>query len=200
MRPSSPLIRALLRTALGLVLLQASAGCAALAKLDAPRLAGSPDSTGLVVVDSEAEVIAALFGVRSKATPTGGVLARMDGDQSIAYGRTAHDLVVFSGLAPGRWRLVAIDADWRAGSKPGSLVFHKTLEVGDREAPDFTFDVRAGEPLYVGRVKIEDDARAESRGVRFERVADRQAELRAWRMLAAIYDKGPWASRLRTRL
>ena len=185
-----------MRIGLSLATALALVSCTALAKLGAPDLSGSPDSTGLVVVDCEVEVIAAILGIRSSATPVGGLLARVDGEKELAEGGEVSGLVVFSGLTPGRWQLAMIEADWQAGNS----TWRKTLAVDPAESASFAFDVRAGEPVYVGRVRIEDDARSSSSGVRFALDPDSGAEQEAWQTLAEIYDEGAWAEKLRSKL
>lgn len=186
-----PLLLALLCVACGF----AATGCK-LNKYGASDLEGEPDSSGLVVVDSQVDVLAAVFGLHSHALPSGGLLTRADGERGTARAGTATELLVFSDLHPGRWQLVSIDADWAAGRSPA----HETFSVPAELAQAFTFDVRVGEPVYLGVVRVEDDRRAKSLGVRFELKPDPEAQKKTWEKLVEIYGDGPWGTRLRAKL
>jgi hypothetical protein len=187
-----PLIAAMLCAVCGL----AALGCTLFNKYGAASLKGHPDSTGFVVVDSRVDVIAAILDVHTVGMASGGVLARADGEHETAHAGMAEDLLVFSGLHPGRWQLVSIDGVWAAGRNPANQRFHVPAD----QARELTFDVRAGEPVYLGVVDIVNDRRVASQGVRFQLKPDPAAEKKAWTTLAKIYGDGEWGTPLRAKL
>lgn len=176
-------------------LIVGTTACTALARLDAPSLHGTPESSGILVVDPDITVIAAIFGIRSSASPVGGILPRVDGTEQIVEGGSASGVVIFSDLPPGKWQLVMIEANWQAGDYTHLNRYGVPLESVD----DFTFDVRAGEPIYVS-TKIEDDRRSGSRGVRYQRRTDADGEREAWKSMSDIYAESAWAPVFRKKL
>jgi hypothetical protein len=172
-----------------------SMGCTALDKMQAPDLHGAPDSTGLVVVEADCTVIAAFLGIRSSATPVGGILARVDGAKETAKGGATSGHVVFSNLSPGKWQLVMVEAEWQTGNSTWENKYGVPLP----SVADFTFDVRAGEPVYV-RAQIEQDDRSDTRGVRFSRRVDPEAERKAWKWMSDVYENTAWGPIFRAKL
>lgn len=163
--------------------------CTALARIGSSHLEGTPDSTGLVVVEAEVDVIAAFIGLRTSASPVSGWLVSEDGKESVRGGSTTRavssDLVFFSNLAPGTWRLDRLEAIWTAGNAR----YRKYYVVPPELHSTFRFEVKAGKPLYVA-VQIEEEGRDGS--VRFERCDDAEDEREAWEHLADVYDSSPW--------
>ncbi len=172
-----------------------SSGCKTLARMQAEPLEGSPETTGLVLVEPDITVFAAILGIKSSATPVGGLLASVDGTLQTAKGDSTRGYVVFSNLPPGKWQLVAIEADWHQGN----YVVRKLYGVPPGSADSFTFDVRAGQTVYVA-AQIDDDTRSDTRGIRFSQREDTNAERRAWEWMADIYGKSSWEPVFRDNL
>lgn len=169
--------------------------CTTLARMSAPSLEGSPETTGVVVVQADVTVHDMLFGLKSGAAPVGGVIASVDGTKHVVHGKSTSDLVVFSNLPPGRWQLVMIEADWQSGNATWRKEFGVPIENIDA----FTFDVRAGEPVYLG-AKIEEDPRSDAHRLRFDRHDEPAAERKAWQWLDEVYEKSAWAPVFRAKL
>jgi hypothetical protein len=187
--------RSRLATLAVLSLASAFSGCKALSRMEAPSLEGSPDTSGLVVVEPDITVLAAILGITSSASPVGGVLASVDGTMRTAHGESTSDYVVFSNVPPGRWQLVGIEADWQQGSS----TIRKRYGMPPESADAFTFDVHAGEAVYLG-ARIDDDARFDTRGVRYSRREDPGAEREAWEWMDDIYEKTSWEPVFRAKL
>jgi hypothetical protein len=173
----------------------ASSACTAIAKLEAPSLKSTPDAAGVVVVEADITVHAAIFGIKSSADPVGGILARVDGTQEAVRGGSSSGYVVFPDLPPGRWQLVMIEGKWQSGN-------YYTVEkygVPLKNVEEYTLDVRAGEPVYIG-TKIDDDRRSDTQGVRYSRRNDPDAERKAWKWMGDVYEKSAWAPVFRARL
>ncbi len=173
-----------------------SAACVAFNEQSATDLQGQPESNGLVVVDSDVEGISAFLGTRNAGTPVGGLLAQVDDTQQAARGVAASRLIVFSGIQPGRWQLRSIDAGWRVGANS----WHNTLAVPPEALAGLSLDVRAGEPVYLGVVTVEDDHSSKNQGVRFSLEANPVAEKKAWQKLVDVYGRGNWGPALRAKL
>lgn len=168
--------------------------CSMLDKMNAPALKGAPDSTGLVVLEPHITVYAALLGIRQSATPVGGLLVRVDGTAQTARGAAAGGYLIFPDLAPGRWQVTTIEGDWQAGS----ATYRNEYPVPLESAGVLTFDVKSGEPIYVG-MKIEDDARSDTKGLRFKRRDDPEAEKKAWTWMGETYEKTAWTPLFQAR-
>jgi hypothetical protein len=164
-----------------------SSGCTAIAKMEAPSIRGAPDSTGLVVVETDITVIAAILGIRTQAEPRGGLLVRVDGTEGVVEGSASSGLVIFPDVPPGRWQIAMIAGEWQTGG--GSVV--NQYQVGPESVGEYTVDVRAGAPIYVG-AEIDDDRRLGSAGIRYHRRADAAAEAKAWKWMRDVYEKSAW--------
>jgi hypothetical protein len=162
-------LAALALCAVGLAL----TSCTAIARMGSTPLEGTPASTGLVVVEAEIDIIAALLGTRSSANPVGGWIVSEDGGQSVWGGSTSRglssDLVLFSNLTPGTWWLASLQATWTVGNS----TLHGEYVIPLDRISEFRFEVKAGAPVYVG-LQIEHDGGDLS--VRFERREDAEDE------------------------
>jgi hypothetical protein len=177
------------------------AGCSTLARMSAPSLEGSPETTGIVVVEPDITFYANTLGTRYGGRLISGALARADDPKQIVSGRATSGLLVFSNLAPGKWRLTLVEGELQPGVQvsPEITRWRRHYEVPADSADVFTFEVRAGEAVYAGAGIVDDD-RADSRGVRFSRHDDPVAEQRAWERMADLYGSSSWGPILRTRL
>ena len=175
--------------------------CSALDRMSAPSLEGSPETTGIVVIEPDITYYANTLGTPYGERLVGGALARVDDANHVVSGRPASGLVVFSNLAPGKWRLALIEGQLQPEHMlpPEVTRWRRHYEFPLEGAGSFTFDVRAGEAVYAGAGIVDDD-RAASRGVRFSRHDDPAAERTAWKRLAEIYRTSSWGPVLQARL
>jgi hypothetical protein len=186
-------------------ILQASlallSGCTALARMTAPSLEGSPQTTGLVVIEPDITFYADTIGTPYGERLISGALARADDASRVVSGRPTAGLVVFSNLATGTWRLTLIEGELQPGIllKTESTRWHRHYEFPPEGADAFTFEVRAGEVVYAGAGIVDDD-RADSRGVRIRRHDDSAAEEKAWERMEELYRTSSWGQVLRAKL
>ncbi len=171
------------------VLSAAIPACASFDRMGSAPLFGEPASTGLVVIEAEVDIIAALLGTRSSANPSGGWLVRENGVESVQGGTTSRgfssNLLVFSNLTPGTWHLTRLEADWTVGSARHKKLYEIPLEL----VPQFQFEVQAGQPLHAGLLVEE---RGSDGSLRFERRAAEDTQ-KVWKHLAKIHASSPWA-------
>jgi hypothetical protein len=175
-------------------------GCAAFDKLGAPSLQGSPETTGLVVIEPDITFYANTIGTPYGERLLGGVLARAEDAHHVVSGRPTSGLVVFSNLAPGTWRLALIEGQLQPGImlNPEDTRWPRHYEFPPEGADAFTFEVRAGEVVYAG-VGIVDDDRADTRGVRISRHDDPTAEKMAWVRMDELYRTSAWGPVFRAK-
>lgn len=175
------------------------AGCTAFARATAPSLQGTPESTGIVVVEPDITYHENILGTPYGERLIGGAIARAGDANQVVSGRPTSGLVVFSNLTPGKWRLSLIEGQldpWQ--NIPAEHTrWRRHFEFPPEDA--FTFEVRAGEAVYAG-VGIVDDDQAESRGVRFSRHDDPVAEHRAWTRMEELYRTSSWGPVLHAKL
>ena len=169
-------------------------GCGALDRISAPSLEGSPETTGIVVIEPDITFYAPTLGTPYGVRLISGALARVDDPKQVLRSRAVSGLVVFSNFAPGKWQLVLIEGELPPGHMlPDEYTrWRRHYEVPTANSDSFTFDVRAGEVVYAGAA-IADDARAESRGIRFARHDDTAAERSAWSRMEELYPNSAWA-------
>lgn len=176
-------------------------GCSTIARISAPSLQGSPETTGIVVIQPDLTFYENILGTAYGERLIGGALARADDANQVVSGRATSGLVVFSNLAPGTWRLTLIEGQLEPwiDLPPEVTRWRRHCEVPPENADAFAFEVRAGEVVYAG-AEIVDDDRAESRGVRFSRRDDPAAEENAWRRMEELYRTSFWGPILRAKL
>jgi hypothetical protein len=191
-----PLFHALLGVSLTLL-----AACSTLARMSAPTLQGSPETTGIVVIEPDITFYANTLGTPYGERLIGGALARADDEKQVVSGRATSGLVVFSNLAPGRWRLTLIEGELQPGIQVSSEItrWRRHYEIPPESADVFTFEVRAGEVVYAGAGIVDDD-RADSRGVRVSRHDDPTAEQKARERMEDLYGTSSWGPVLRAKL
>lgn len=189
------MVRSHIVSTLLVALVVGASGCTALERMEAPSLKSSPETSGLVVVEADITVIAAILGIKSSADPAGGLVVRVDGTHQSVEGGASSGYVIFPDVPPGRWQLVMIEGEWQSGSGSTWIEYGVPLESADA----FTLDVRAGEPVYVAAT-IEDDRHIGGKGVSYHRRTDAAAEQKAWKWMSDIYDKSSWAPVFRAKL
>jgi len=172
----------------------ASSGCTALDRLSAPSLKSTPDATGMVVVEPDITIYAALFGIRSSASAAGGLLARVDGTAQVAHGTASSSYVIFPDLAPGKWQIASLEGKVQSGTSSTTWGY----DIPSDSAAALTVDVKAGEAVYIG-VKIDDDRHPSTWGVRCTRHDDPTAERKAWSWMDDIYEKTVWEPVFRSK-
>src|SRR5258706_3911904 len=89
--------------------------CSAIAKMSAPSLRGSPETTGIVVIEPDITFYADTLGTPYGERLVGGALTRAEDANRTVSGRPTSGLVVFSDLAPGTWRLTLIEGELQSG-------------------------------------------------------------------------------------
>ena len=178
-----------------------AAGCATWARITAPSLEGSPETTGIVVIEPDITFLENILGAPYGERLIGGAITRAGDSNEVVSGRPTSGLVVFSNLAPGAWRLSLIEGQLERATNlpPEHTRWRKHYELPPESAGDFTFEVRAGEVVYAA-VEIVDDDQAESRGVRFRRHDHPIAEEKAWRRMEELYGNSGWAPAFRAKL
>lgn len=168
------------------VLLVLATGCAAVDKLRAPTLLGTPADSALVVVKVEASMHG-MLGVTSSQGVNGGVLLRTDGSRRID-GRAVSGLIIFSNVPPGEYNLAGVETQWQAGTY---TYWHK-YAVPPESVRDFVFSVNIGEPRFVGPVAVQEFRQSDNRGVRFSLKASKEAERDAWAKVIELYPSSAW--------
>jgi hypothetical protein len=195
-RMTRPRFRRILLASLALLPAGSSFAC-----VSAPSLGGSPQTTGIVVVEPDITFYANTIGTPYGERLISGAMARADDANQVVSGLPTSGLVVFSDLAPGRWRLTLIEGQLPAGImlQEDQMRWRRHYEVPPESADAFTFEVRAGEVVYAGAGIVDDD-RADSRGVRWKRHDDPAAEQQAWKRMVELYGTSSWGPVLHARL
>jgi len=191
-----PWLRTILYASLALL-----SGCSSLARMTAPSLEGSPETTGVLVIEPDITFYANTLGTAYGERLISGAVARADDAKVVVSGRPTSGLIVFSNLAPGRWRLTLIEGELQPGVQASTEFtrWRRQYEVPPERADAFTFEVRAGEVAYAGAGIVDDD-RADSRGVRISRHDDPAAEQKAWERLEELYRSSAWGPVLGAKL
>jgi hypothetical protein len=145
-------------------------------------LGGSPDVAGLLVVDAEVST-KSFMGDKSDSTPVNVVIRKVIGDVLIE-GERVGDLFVFQGLKPGRYQLVSVST--KRGKKETALA------VPSESEEQFTFEVAAGVPLYLGVVTIQQDMQLKELGVHYQLNADASRARAAWKSLIEQQTRSRW--------
>ena len=166
-------------------------GCSTVDRLNAPALEGKPGETGLVVVRAEATLQG--FRDTSGQVVVGGTLLRV-GQGDRIEGKAAAGYIVFSGLAPGDYLLETVHTTW---TDLNYTIRHR-YAVGDESTAQLA--VRAGEPAFIGFVRIREVRSAQEGRVYVEWRRTREDEAAAWRWFSGVFGAHPWAEAARRRL
>lgn len=172
-----------------------------------PRLEGDPDISGLVIMETSISSGKALGtvngrGIFGEINVRGNVkIASMaDPRKEVAGKRFKNtNYHIFAGISPGTYKLLAVD--YHFGYQNTVLTFDDGISKTSRGS----FDVRPGEPLYVGKLKvvhkrINGFLSGEDRDTVLEYAPSE--EKTAWEALASVsdYAKSPWYPRIKERL
>ncbi len=171
-------------------------GCAAIDKANAPLLSGSPATSALIVVKSEAfivnkseAVIQGLFDLKTSQQIESGVLLSPDGSVRVE-GRAVAGLIIFSNVAPGEYNLAIV----QTSSRSGTTTWQHNYYIPPEHASNFVISVTAGEAKFLGIVTIEDVRSTSERGVIFALNPSKKAEASAWEKFTQLYPGSAWAS------
>ena len=181
-------------------ILALSMGGGAKAAQRAPQDAlGSPEGTGLLIVEVgfDRARSARLFG--GGADDVRGYLQWLGDAPRVFEAVESKDLIVFSGLSPGPYRLAGISATM----KSGNLSWPLQAQMPQDDAR-YSVDVKAGTPVYLGKVTVADQQRLFSAG----RAAPPAATIEhnpklageAWKRFLGAHGKTAWAARVREHL
>ena len=178
-----------------LVLVVASflSGCAAIDKLTAPTLSGTPTNSALIVISCEAKMHGVL-GITTSQEVVGGVLMRTDGSKRID-GQAVAGLIIFSDVPPGDYNLARVETTWRAGNMTSTHRYN----VPPQSVSNFIVTVKVGELRFLGVVTVEESRRTEDRGVVFALKPSNSAERDAWEKFTQMYQGSPWTGAVQKR-
>lgn len=160
-----------------------------------PPLVGATDATGLVVV--ETDITSGSLGITRSVSGRVKIVS-LANPQVEVIGKPYKDTNyhVFSGLTPGVYRLDAVA--YGIGNTSTTLTFSNGINIRG------TFEVKSGDPWYVGKLKIAQRVEGlipkMNRSIALEfSPADEKS---AWETLAAEpgYANSPWLAKIRQRL
>jgi uncharacterized protein YceK len=177
-----------------LVVIAFLSGCAAIDKLSAPTIGGTPGSSALIVVKCEATMHGVL-GITTSQEVVGGVLLRTDGSGRID-GQAVAGLIIFSGVPPGDYNLARVETNWRAGN----MIYTHRYNVPPQSVSRFIVSVKIGEPRFLGVVTVEESRNTDDRGVVFALKPSKSAERDAWQKFIQLYQGSPWIGAAQQRL
>lgn len=169
-------------------------GCAVLDKIEAPSIGSGPATSSFVVVKAEV-IVRGAFDITTSQQLQGGVLLRTDGSNRID-GRAAADLIIFPDLPPGEYSLTRIQTTWQQGS----IVRSNTYDVPPDKVLNYVFNVKLGEPKYLGVVTIEDARNPNVRGISYGIDNNKNEEIAAWEKISQIYQGSEWVNEVQKRL
>jgi hypothetical protein len=160
---------------------------------------GPTEGTGLVIVEVgfDRARSARLFG--GGGDDVRGYLQWLGDSPRVVEAVESKDLLVFSGLQPGPYRLDGISATMKSGNLSWPLQARMP-----RDDARFSVDVKAGEPIYLGKVTVADQQRLFSAG----RTAPPSATIEhnpklaaeAWKRFLGAHGKTLWAARVREHI
>ena len=168
-------------------------GCAAIDKLTAPKLGGTPANSALIVVKVEASMHGVL-GITTSQEVIGGVLLRTDGSRRFD-GQAVAGLIIFSDVPPGEYNLARVDTNWRAGN----MMYTHRYNVPPHGVSNFIVSVKVSEPQFLGLVTVEEVRRTDDRGVRFALKPSKTAERDTWETFMQLYQGSPWTGAVQKR-
>lgn len=153
-------------------------------------LSGSPDLAGLLVVEPEVKT-RSFMGADSQPPVVKVVVRKVVGDL-LVEGEPLDGRFVFQGLKPGQYQLVSVY------TRPGK----KDIEIGvpPESEEQFSFEVQAGVPLYLGVLRVQQDLRMRELGAHFQFVTDAERERAAWRALLKHLSRSSWKPVIERRL
>lgn len=164
-------------------------GCAGLIK---PPLLGSPADSGLAIVDAQVE-ITGLFGGTSLAVARSATIRRPADNVSLQLSAADHGLVVYSNLTPGRYELTRVTAMVNDSERE--------IRIPDEQRDEFSFEVRAGEPVYLGKVNARGSFKLSEFGEsEYTLIESTAYERRALERVIELYPDSAWTPLLRQRL
>lgn len=153
-------------------------------------LMGSPEVGGLLIVDPMIKS-KSFLGQESRPAVVKVTIRKVVGDIMIE-GEPLEEFFVFQGLKPGQYQLVSLS------TKPGKK--EVVLSVPTEDEKQFTFEVSAGQPLYLGQVLAKQDMRMRELGVHYDLTPAPQREKQAWKMLLEHSLRSQWKSVMEQRL
>lgn len=181
-------------------ILSLAVSVAAAGRRAAPQDAlGPPEGAGLVIVAVDADVSRGLQIARGGLQNLRGYL-RWDGDvPGLIEGRESSGLLVFTGLRPGPYTLVGIEAVVQSSNEKRPISVQLPPDL-----PGLATNVTAGVPAYLGRLTIVDRQRMIRIGkpsppkVDFDPDPARAGE--AWTVFLRAHAQTAWAPRVRAHL
>lgn len=182
------------KTACLIVAVLVLSSCAALDKLTAPSLIGTPATSSLVVVKVDATVHG-ILGIVTDQQIQGGVLLSTDGSKRFD-GSSVTDLIIFSNVPPGEYNLARIQTTWNAGT----MVYTNTYNVPPEAVLNFVLTTKLGEPRFLGLVKLQDVRNTKEMKQVFSLEPSKEAELATWRKFVQVYEGSPWVEAVQKRL
>lgn len=164
-----------------------------------PHLAGNPDDTGLVVVEAVFDVRnhgltrAMAFGRKGYTEPA--AMGRIRKKQRTVTGRSFRRRLLFTGLEPGKYRLVDLGYLLGNGSVTAPL-------PQDADEGGIRFEVKPGEVTYLGKLILRVDSGGSMKLTAIEVDTDTQHEINTWKAMLANkrYAEGPWGELIKERL
>lgn len=167
-----------------------------------PMLTGTPDATGLMIV--QAEIIKPkhfLVPADISVPPSRCAVARIDSTGGIRFAEAHKGLFVFSGLEPGPWYVKMI-----AGRETAATADHVRYVLAPDVVAGLTVSVEAGRAAYVGVIRVEETHALSSEGPthtwtfsqpdledRLSLRRSAEAEAEAWRRFLETYGETAWA-------
>jgi hypothetical protein len=195
-----------------------------------PYLRQDPAHAGIVILDCTVRIMdhsaarVAPHGITRGKLPGHGDylgdarLVAVGGGGTLIKSDRFGDALIFRDLAPGWYRLVGVQADVstvvpsEAFSRNPGQTYIYSYPFNPQDEPDaLTFQLAAGQIVYLGRVWVEEDDppkvdkggsleewQKENHAFRLER--SRRQELRSLRGLLKAAKKSPWESVVRARM
>lgn len=151
---------------------------------------------GLLVLNVSARVQGSDFGSPSLDHVTDGVLLPVRSGRQARRGQGTGDILIFSDLPPGRYRLALVNASRRHGA----AVVQDAFLVPSGMAKRLTFRVAPGAVVYGGSVHIERGHGGSAEHVVFRVTQNKKAELRTWNRLLRRYGDSRWGAAIRERV
>ncbi len=157
-------------------------------------MAGQPESAGLVVVDAMISV-SDVSQVKTNAFSSEAYLVRVGGPSEALKGKKSSGLLLFSNLAPGRYRLSKVKSVMMSEGE----IYNKSYPIPNIRK-EMTFDVRAGSVLYVGKLIIKDFTQTRRGNISYDFDHEPAYEVAAWQELIKSYKGSPWSLLIEERL
>lgn len=208
------MFRSSLLSSVLIAIVVAVGGCAGTDRRSAPPLDGAQGNSALVVVEFEGTVRVGL-GIARNRKVDGGMLLSADGFARVE-GRAVSNLIVFSDVPPGEYRLARIDTTFQpveqvcSGQpmvcRPG-VIYSRRFEIPADRLREYAVIASLGVPKFLGAIAVEERYVPEnlvtsisSRAVNVALSRSKEAEARVWTRFAQIFDGHPWAAEARKRI